>query len=491
MLGGCPLESIDPMTIEPQGGCDATKHPSAAQRAWDGLVGAAAQGVAAMSRSIGAGAGMSAPGVVIDRLDPGFVQRRGRTLSATTTLVSGTNGKTTTAAMLVAILEAAGRRVLTNGSGANLFRGVAASLATARGEDAAVFEVDEAALPRVAGAIEPQVLVLTNVFRDQLDRFAEPELVARLLSESARVLPEGSRIVANADDPLLWNAVEDLEPTGFGVRLSGSARSSRRHDADPEICPRCGGAVRYRRRTFGHLGACHCATCGWASSDPAFLVDVIEDDRIDRLHLSIEGLTCELAVGGTHNAYNAAAAVAAASFLGIPPSTSIDALASFVPKFGRAERLSFDDRALWVLLAKNPVSCSTATRQVLSDPRIRAVVILVNDHVADGRDVSWIWDAGLEAFVGVDVPILAGGSRADDVALRFRYAGGAVEVVDPDIESLLRKLRAITKPSEDIAVLATYTAMLELRRALLGSRRAQVSDTTPEGEGRLVEGVHR
>jgi lipid II isoglutaminyl synthase (glutamine-hydrolysing) len=445
-------------------------------RGWDASIAAVGSGVASLSRSLGAGAGTSVPGVVIERLDPGFVRRRARMVPFTM-VVSGTNGKTTTAAMLATILEAQGVRVLANASGANLFRGVAAALATATGDEgAAVFEVDEAALPRVVEAVQPDVLVLTNVFRDQLDRFAEPEIVVRLLSGSARALPAGSALIANVDDPSLWHSVEDLHPIGFGVEVGVPTTSG--HESDPEVCPRCGGTLDYRRRTFAHLGAVACANCGWATSRPAFLVEAVEEGRVDRLRVSIAGRSQELRVGGRHNAYNAAAAIAAASSFGIPPSWSIDALASFAPKFGRAERLVFDERSFWVFLAKNPVSCVTATRQIESDPRIRAVVVLVNDLAADGRDVSWIWDAGLEELLELGVPVLAGGVRAHDVALRFRYAGGAVDVVDPDVRSLLREVRAMTEAGDNIAVLATYTAMLEFRRAVLGSRRAGVADAT-------------
>ncbi|HEX3301141.1 MAG TPA: MurT ligase domain-containing protein [Actinomycetota bacterium] len=471
------LESIE--TVEARDSRGAAQ-PSSALHAWDSFIAAVGGGVASLSRSVGAGGGTSAPGLVIERLDPGFVRRRAQSLARTTTVVSGTNGKTTTAAMLATILDARGTRVLTNASGANLFRGVAAALASAAGdEQAAVFEVDEAALPRVVRASEPAVLVLTNVFRDQLDRFAEPEIVARLLRESAEALPPGSIIVANADDPLLWHAVEDLHPIGFGIQAATPTRTptTTRREADPEICPRCGAALRYLQRTFAHLGVIRCPACGWASARPAFRVTVEDDGRLDRLRLSIDGVSRELMLGGQHNAYNAAAAIAVASSLGIAPSASIDALGSFVPRFGRSERLSFDERSFWVFLAKNPVSCVTATRQVASDPRIRAAVVLINDRAADGRDVSWIWDAGLEELLGLDIPVFAGGERAHDIALRFRYAGGTVDAVDPDLDALLTRVGAVTRPGDNVAVLATYTAMLAFRRAVLGSRSAGVSDT--------------
>ena len=202
--------------------------------------------------------------------------------------------------------------------------------------------------------------------------------------------------------------------------------------------------------------------------------------------MTIDGLSREILVGGQHNAYNAAAAIAAASSFGIAASRSIDALASFVPRFGRSECLSFDERSFWVFLAKNPVSCVAATRQIAADPRIRAVVVLVNDRAADGRDVSWIWDAGLEELLRLDIPILAGGARAHDIALRFRYARGSVDIVDPDLAQLLSKVRGVTRPGDNVAVVSTYTAMLGFRRAVLGSRSAGVSDTVREGTGSVL-----
>jgi UDP-N-acetylmuramyl tripeptide synthase len=261
------------------------------------------------------------------------------------------------------------------------------------------------------------------------------------------------------------------------VEAAAPSASTTRHESDPEVCPRCGGGTRYRRRTFAHLGAIRCLSCGWASAQPAFVVGVADDARVDRLRLTIDGRSREILLGGQHNAYNAAAAIAAASSLRIPASRAIDALASFVPRFGRSECLSFEERSFWVFLAKNPVSCVAATQQIAADPRIRAVVVLVNDRAADGRDVSWIWDAGLEKLLRLDVPILAGGVRAHDVALRFRYARGSVDVVDPDLGHLLREVRAVTQPGDHVAVVATYTAMLGFRRAVLGSKSARVSDT--------------
>ncbi len=397
-------------------------------------------------------------------------------------LVSGTNGKTTTTGMIAAILESRGMPVAVNDSGANLFRGVATALVSARGgERAAVFEIDEGALPRMVRALEPRVLVLTNVFRDQLDRFGEPESVASLLGSAARELPSTSTVVANVDDPLLWHAVEDLRPAGFGVRVLGEAATAgSRHgtDAEPEVCPRCGGPTRYRERSIVHLGAVACSRCGWTSSKPEVLAEVLEHPHLDSLRLAIAGAGCELRLGGVHNAYNAAAAVAAASALGIPRVAAMRALASFEPRFGRTERLVFEGRSLWILLMKNPAGASALVRQVGDDSRIRAAVVVLNDRWADGRDVSWIWDADLESLVRLGIPILAGGIRAHDVGVRVKYSGGTVAAVEPDVHALLRAVAAVTERGDHVAVLATYTAMLAVREAVIGSRRARVMNRT-------------
>jgi len=339
-----------------------------------------------------------------------------------------------------------------------------------------VFEVDEGALARLVPALEPRVLVLTNIFRDQLDRFGEPETVARLLARAAHDLPPGSAVVANADDPLLWNAVRDVDPVGFGVRAPVAATATARIDAEPEVCPRCGASVTYRRRTISHLGAAACTRCEWSSDEPRFLADVRARPGLDALTMSIDGVESELRLGGIHNAYNAAAAIAAASALGVPAADAAHALQSFAPKFGRTEELKLERRRLWLLLMKNPAGASTLVDQVLADPRIRAVVIMVNDLWADGRDVSWIWDADFESLVERGITIVAGGIRAYDVAVRIKYTGGSVVATETDPLRAIDAATGVTSEGDGIAVLATYTAMLDTRRAVLGSRAASVSD---------------
>ena len=443
--------------------------PSA--RAYDEVIRHVALGARTAARLTRVGAGTSLPGLVIQKLDPGFVRRRASRLGAGVVVVSGTNGKTTTAAMITAILAAEDEAVVANGSGANLFRGIAATLAgTPASARVGVFEVDEGALARLVPALHPRVLVLTNVFRDQLDRFGEPETVAKLLGAAARSMPAGSIVVANADDPLLWDSVSDAAPLGYGVVASEELGATWvTTDAEPEVCPRCGGRLSYRRRTIAHLGAAGCPRCGWASADPSFLASVDESWSFHSMSLRLRGVDVGIGLGGLHNAYNATAAIAACAALGVPVERAAAALREFSARFGRTELLDDHGRPVWVLLMKNPAGASVLVRQLIAERSVGAVVVMLNDRSADGRDVSWIWDANLEPLVRRGLPVVAGGVRAADMAVRIKYAEGDAVAVEPDPLRALAAARDAASGA-DVAVLATYSAMLDLRAAVLGSR---------------------
>ncbi len=441
---------------------------------------AAARVAGRLSRVVGAGGGTSAPGILIERLAPRFVERRSAAFPLGAVVVSGTNGKTTTTAMIAAILGAEGERVVTNASGANLFRGVAAALASAPSDaTVGVFEVDEGALGRVVGMVHPRVLVLTNVFRDQLDRFGEPETVAGLLRDAAGRLPPDARLVANADDPLLWEALarSPVDRIGFAVEAAENGNRPTL-GGDPEICPACGDALRYERRTFAHLGRARCEGCGWSSGRPELRARVAGPVRLGFMPLDVAGERFVLPLGGLHNAYNAAAAVAATEALGIPAARSTAALEGFRPRFGRAEELVFGQRTLWVVLMKNPAGADAIIQQVAAEPALGAVIVAVSDLAADGRDISWIWDAEFEWLAGLDVPVVAAGRRAPDVAVRLQYAGIDPAAVCTDPALALEAAAGASSSDRPIATLATYTAMLDLRRSVLGSRAASVADVS-------------
>jgi UDP-N-acetylmuramyl tripeptide synthase len=438
------------------------------------VVAVIARVVGAISRRAGLGGGTSISGLVLERADPGFVRRRARRLTDGVVLVSGTNGKTTTAAMIASILEDGGCPVATNASGANLFRGVAASLLGApAGATVGVFEVDEAALPRVVREVGPRVLVLTNVFRDQLDRFGEPETVAELLRDAAGALPQGAIVVVNADDPLLAHEIDRPPVVHFGVApVAGDAPTG----GDPEICPGCGERLDYDGRTVAHLGDARCPACGWHSPAASVVATVSGPRRLDGMRLDIAGERVTLPMGGLHNAYNAAAAVAAARAMGRPAAEAVAALTRFHARFGRAETLEVAGRPVWIALMKNPAGAGVVIEQVAEEADVGAVLVAVSDRWADGRDVSWIWDAEFEALAAAGIPVVAGGRRAADVAVRLKYAGVRPVATATDATAALDAVVAAAPPGRSAAVLATYSAMLDLRRAALGSRPKSVAD---------------
>lgn len=454
------------------------------------------------SRLLGRGAGSSVPGMTLEWLDPHYVESRAASLSDGVVVVSGTNGKTTTASMIRAILREQGVETVGNETGANLSRGVATALLDAPADARmGVFEVDEGALRQLVDALQPKLMILTNVFRDQLDRFGETESVARKLGEAAHALPEEATIIANADDPLLWGAVEDLDPVGFGVRLElgdgdgdgdnrrggDGSRSSpgTTHDpgvaieAEPVLCPRCGRPLAASApHTIAHLGPSRCEVCGWASREPKVLAKIVAEGGTRGLVLEVAGELVTLPVGGLHNAYNAAAAVAAAEALGVPAVRTASALERFRPRFGRAEELEVDGRTVVLELMKNPAAAGTLVENVVVDSSVGAIVVAVSDRTADGHDISWIWDADFEQLAQLGVAVVPSGTRAADIAVRLRYAGARTLPADPDLLAAIRAALAASSPGSTVVVLATYTAMLDVRASLLNGRHEAVIDAS-------------
>jgi UDP-N-acetylmuramyl tripeptide synthase len=379
--------------------------------------------------------------------------------------------------MLRSIVRSAGVETAGNESGSNLRRGILSALIeTPPSARLAVFEVDEAALPALTPELRPKVLVLTNVFRDQLDRYGETETIAAHLAASMKALPPGAQVVANADDPMLWHRAREHDGVGFGVEPIPGADASAA-DAEPETCPRCGARLEYTGRTIAHLGRARCPSCSWASVPPEFEARILESLGLAGLSLEIRGQKVDLALGGVHNAYNAAAAVAAADALGIPVGTSARALSAFRPRFGRSEEFSYGGHPGWLLLMKNPAGAGVVIREVAEDPRVGAVVVAVSDQVADGRDISWIWDADFERLGQARLPVVPAGRRAADVAVRLRYAGAESTAAEPDPRAALRAAGRAAGDGRGVAVLATYTAMLDVRRALTHSRRDRLEDS--------------
>jgi lipid II isoglutaminyl synthase (glutamine-hydrolysing) len=428
---------------------------------------AAARAVAALSRRLGAGAGMTVPGKLLSKLDPGAIDKLAARLPAGSAVVSATNGKTTTSAMAAEILRPR-FRLAHNRSGANLVSGVASTLLSAGNAELGLLEVDEGALPEVLRRVRPRAVLLGNLFRDQLDRYGELELIAERWRGAVDELPSTTRVVLNADDPQVGSLRADA--IHYGVDDPSVARPAVQHAADSKYCIRCGTPYVYAAAYVGHLGDYRCPSCGHARPALQVAARSIELEGLERaafdLVTSEATRRVELGLPGLYNVYNALGAAALARALGASLDEIVDGLGRFSAAFGRFERIAVDGKQLLLLLIKNPAGANEAVRTLVDGRAPRLAVIALNDAVADGRDVSWIWDVDFEPLLaGLDMVVVSGG-RAAELALRCKYGGldeSKIEVV-PDLPQALDRGLELTPDGGELVVLPTYTAMLALQR---------------------------
>jgi len=444
-----------------------------------------ARTVGRLSRRLGRGGGTSAPGKLLLRLRPGALEELGRELPHGAATVSATNGKTTTARLVAACLDAEGWRYVANPAGANLASGVATALLEAAARrprpDAALLEVDEFALPEVARRLRPRVVLLMNLFRDQLDRYGELEAVADAWGRMVRDLPATTRLVLNADDPAIAALADDVHPvTWFGLDDPDVALDALPHASDSTRCRTCGAPLDYSRVTLGHMGDWSCPHGHMRRPRPDVSLTrvTLDGPRGSELEIATPAgpLSVSLALPGVHNAYNAAAAVATALALDVAPARIPAALSGADAAFGRGERVVVGDREVVLLLAKNPAGANTTVQTVLLDPAPLHVLVALNDRTADGQDVSWIWDVDYEPLLDRLAALTVTGDRAEDMALRFLYAGLPRERirVERDPGAALDAALADLPGGRPLYALPTYTAMLGLREILV--RRGAVRD---------------
>jgi UDP-N-acetylmuramyl tripeptide synthase len=427
---------------------------------------------ARLSRLTGRGGGTTVPGKLLWKLDPTAVDRLAQRLSAGSALISATNGKTTTAAMAAEILRPA-YALAHNAAGANLMSGVASTLLAASGAELGLFEVDEAALPEVAARTRPRALCLGNLFRDQLDRYGELELVAERWRAAVTGLPSGATLAVNGDDPQVGELAH-ARPGAvvFGLDDPRVARPSLQHAADSKYCVVCGTPYEYAAAYVGHLGDYRCPACGHARPTLDVVARDIELAGLE--HVAFSLVTPEatrrvrLRVPGLYNVYNALAAATLARALGVALDDIAAGLERFSAAFGRFERIEIGDRRLLMLLIKNPAGANEAIRTLVEGRAPRLALVALNDEIADGKDVSWIWDVDFEPLLDGLERLVATGGRAAELALRAKYAGFPSERIDvvPDLRTALDRGLAAAGPSEELVVLPTYTAMLALRKII-------------------------
>ncbi len=313
------------------------------------------------------------------------------------------------------------------------------------------------------------MLLLHNIFRDQLDRYGEVHFVAGLWREAAARLSTSTTLVANADDPLLADLRAGLT---YGVADEALGSATLPHAMDARLCPRCGASLRYQRVYYGHLGHYACSRCEFARPTPAVVatsVELLGDAGSNLVVATPDGvMRARLHLPGLYNVYNAVAAVAVCHVLGVPREVVARGIETFTAAFGRVERIAVEDRTVFLALVKNPVGFTEVLRTVLAQPGRRTLLIAINDLFADGTDVSWLWDVEFEQLVERVNVAVCSGLRAEDMAVRLKYAGiePARIVVENDPRRAIERTLAAAEPQETVYVLPTYTAMLAIRDIL-------------------------
>ncbi len=440
---------------------------------------AVARTLGAASRASGRGGGTTLPGRVLLRLDPEAIAKLGGALRQGTTIVSATNGKTTTAAMIATMLSAEGRHPVHNRAGSNMTWGVATALLEQEGSEG-LFEVDEAWLPRVVAQLRPSLLVLGNLFRDQLDRYGEMEAIAEQWAQAIETTDGSRRCVLNADDPVIADLGRNLEGRRregvvyFGVDDDSQALEQFPHAFDAKHCRRCGHPYTFARAFVGHLGHYRCPNCGAGRPRPEISARKVELHGMSGSRVWIDTpageLDLKLPLPGLYNVYNALAAIAAAIELGVATERITTSLGTARPAFGRVETIEIAEKTASILLIKNPAGANEVLRTLCLEAAGGKLDLWIglNDGIADGRDVSWIWDADFELLAEATRGVVCAGRRAAEMALRLKYAGfspSAIEV-EPEIEASID--RALGTAGGRLFALPTYTALLELHKLLAG-----------------------
>jgi lipid II isoglutaminyl synthase (glutamine-hydrolysing) len=429
-----------------------------------------ARAAAVLSRASGRGGGTTLPGRLLLALQPDAISRLGSGLAGGSVVVSATNGKTTTAKMAASILSPP-LRLSRNAAGANLASGVASALVRDHAADLGLFEVDEAALAAVTAALAPRAVVLGNLFRDQLDRYGELELIAARWRETCERLHAETALISNADDPLVASIGRDHgRHTWFGLDDPALALAEMQHASDSKWCVRCGARYAYQAVYLGHLGDWRCPSCGDARPSLDVTARAIQVEGLDavsfRLCTPAGDVPVRLPLPGLYNVYNALAAAALALQAGAGLEQVRAGLERFSAAFGRFERIALGSGEAVLLLVKNPAGTNEVIRTLAADAGEKTLLVALNDRIADGRDVSWVWDVDFERLAPQIGRVVCAGTRAAEIGMRLKYAGVDTARIDvrPQLEAALD--RVSSGGGGRVYLLATYTAMLDMRGLL-------------------------
>lgn len=427
-------------------------------------------------RLFGSG-GTAAPGLVAEFIDPHSLKKLSSYVSDTI-LVTGTNGKTTTSRIVGSILNKKGTSYIHNREGSNLLRGLIGSLMNktpifpSDEKPIALLEVDEATLPSTISQTSPKIIVIGNLFRDQLDRYGEVESIRKLWHKSLRNLDETTTLVLNSDDPSVSHLGfgTRAKTVYFGIEDKKQSLSGLPHASDFTSCVVCGAELKYDSVYMSHLGKYRCSSCGQTRPKPdvfAKAIDLEDESGFTAEVVTPEGrFKIKVGLPGLYNVYNALSAISCALSLNTPLPKIIQALKDFEAAFGRTETVEVAGKQLFLALAKNPTGFNELIRTIFAKKKKRYAFIAINDLIADGRDVSWLWDVDFELMKGKVEKLWVSGIRATDMNLRLKYAGIKSDGAGSNIEEALESAYSSLPDKETLFVFPTYTAMLEIKKIL-------------------------
>ncbi|CAJ1228702.1 Mur ligase family protein [Levilactobacillus zymae] len=412
--------------------------------------------------------GSSLPGKITLKLDPQILRSLGAKYDVI--VITGTNGKTLTTALTVSVLHEKYPTILTNPTGSNMEQGIVTTFLNAKnpktGRPLAVLEVDEANVIKVTQYIEPKAFVFTNIFRDQMDRYGEIYTTYQKILDGVALAPNAT-IIANGDSPI-FNSKELPNPIQYyGFDDQPDSDFKAKPNTDGVLCPNCQHILHYHTLTYSNQGKYFCPNCGFKRPELTYRLTQLGTQTPTSSQFDIDGHAFKITVGGTYNIYNALAAYAVGRFMGVTPEQIAHAFTANEQVFGRQEVIDVNGKRVTIILVKNPVGLDQVLHMIGTDPQPFSFVGLLNANYADGIDTSWIWDGDFEQLADSNIPtFITGGERYKDITFRLKVAGVPDDkhIVEPSLEKVVDRIQEV--PTDRVYVLATYTAMLQLRKIL-------------------------
>ena len=409
--------------------------------------------------------GSSLPGKLTLKLDPNILQSFSKKYDLV--IVTGTNGKTLTTALRVRVLREKYDQVLTNPTGSNMEQGIVTTFITApraKKKGLAVLEVDEANVPIVCRYITPKAFVFTNIFRDQMDRYGEIYTTYNKILRGVKLAPKAT-IIANGDEQLFHSKDLPNPIIYYGFNHEHHEAFNAPANTDGLLCPKFQHILQYHMRTYAGLGDYFCPHCGFKRPELTYSVTKIDKLTPTNSTFEIDGHQYTIGIGGLYNIYNALAAYSLGRFMGVAPEQIKHAFESDERVFGRQEIINVDGKQVTIILVKNPVGLNQVLDMIETDPKPFSFAFLLNANYADGIDTSWIWDGDFEKLARHQIPqYMTGGERYKDITTRLTMAGINNVWHEPDLTKVIDKIKQM--PTEHVYILATYTAMLQLRKLL-------------------------